>query len=171
MKQNFIRHKINEQITVPELRVIDEHGKNLGVLKRDQALALAQERGLDLVEITTSVTPPVARIINFDKFRYEEEKKEKKQRLAQKNRELKTVQITPRIAANDLKLKMNQVEKFLNQGHEVKIQLFLRGREKSNKERAYQKLNEFLAAIKIPYHLTASIRPGGRGFTVQILKK
>jgi len=132
---------------------------------------LAQEKGLDLIEIAPNAKPPVARIISFDKFRYQKEKENKKQRQAQKGKELKHVRITPRAAANDLEIKIKQTEEFLNQGHKVEINLFLRGRERTNKNWNLQKLNEFLTRIKIPHDIIMTPRMGVKGFIVQITKK
>lgn len=153
------------------MRVIDAEGKNLGILKREEALEMAKEKGLDLIEISPTAKPPVARIISYDKFRYQEEKKERKQRLTQKSKELKRVRITPRAAQNDLQIKAHLVEKFLNDGHKVEIDVFMRGREKSNKEWALQKLNDFLQMIKVPYQKTMEVKQGGRGYLTQIIKK
>lgn len=166
-----IQHRINNQITAPELRVIDTDGNNLGVLKREEALRIAQEKGVDLIEIAPTAKPPVARIISFDKFRYQEEKKEKKQRLTQKSKDLKQIRITPRAAQNDLRVKADLVDKFLEEGHKVEINLFLRGREKANKEWGLQKLNDFLKMIKIPHQVTMEAKQSGRGYAVQIVKK
>ncbi len=168
---SLIENRINNQIIAPELRVIDEKGENLGIVKREQALFLAREKSLDLIEVSSSANPPVARIMSFDKFRYQKEKEEKKQRQAQKNKELKQVRITPRAALNDLRIKALKAEEFLKEGHKVEINLFLRGREKGNKEWALQKLNEFLSLIKEPYQKTMDPKQGGRGFNVQITKK
>ncbi len=168
-----IRNKINEQITAPELRVIDDASQNLGVIKTTEALSLAQAKGLDLIVVTEAANPPVARIMSFDKFRYEEEKKEKKQRLIQKQKtkDLKTVQISPREAEHDLLMKRQRAEKFLNEGHEVKFVLSLRGREKGKKGWAAERFAEFLKTIEVPHLITLPIREGGRGFIAQVIKK
>lgn len=168
-----IRNKINEQIAAPELRVIDDEGKNLGVIKTIEALQIAKDRGFDLIMVTEAANPPVARIMSFDKFRYEEEKKEKKQRLIQKQKtkDLKTVQISPREAVHDLAMKRQRAEKFLNEGHEVKFVLSLRGREKGKKGWAAERFAEFLKTVTVPHQITLPIREGGRGFIAQIIKK
>ncbi|MDO8557093.1 MAG: translation initiation factor IF-3 [Candidatus Jorgensenbacteria bacterium] len=168
----LIYTKINNQITAPELRVIDEHGANLGILPRDKALTLAREQGLDLVEIAATANPPVAKIISFDKFRYQKEKEEKKLYVAQKKiGELKQIRISPRAAKNDLEIKIKKIGEFLSEGHKIEISIFLRGREKANRDWALQKLNNFLTMIKVPHVVTLSPRPGGRGFVSQIAKK
>lgn len=141
------------------------------MIKAEKALQLAQEKGLDLVEIAPMAKPPVARIINFDKFRYQEDRKEKKQRQAQKIKELKRIRISPRAAQNDLQTKVNKIDKFLNDGHKVEVNLFLRGRENKNKEWGLQKLKEFLEMIQTPHQVTMEPRRGHRGFITQIAKK
>jgi translation initiation factor IF-3 len=126
---------------------------------------------LDLIEIAPTAKPPVARIMSFDKFRYQKEKEEKKQKHGQKTKELKHVRISPRAALNDLLIKARQAEKFLTLGYRVEINLFLRGREKGNKTWSLQKLREFLDLIKIPHEVTLPPKAGGRGFVTQIAKK
>lgn len=152
------------------MRVIGSDGENIGIMKTETALHLAQEKGLDLVEIAASAVPPVVRIIDFDKFRYQKEKEMKKQRLAQKVKELKQVRVTPRAGLNDLKIKAKKAGSFLEEGHKVEINLFLRGREKGNKEWGLNKLREFLLLITVPHQVTMEPRWGGRGFSMQIAK-
>lgn len=141
------------------------------MLRREDALALAKEKGLDLIEIAPTANPPVARIISYDKFRYQKEKEEKKQRHAQKAKEIKQVRITPRAADNDLQIKARHAEAFLEAGHNVEINLFMRGREKGNKEWGLQKLREFLGMIRTPHKITFEPRFAGKGFIAQIAKK
>lgn len=165
------QYKTNNQIAAPELRVIDDAGAHLGVMSREAALNLAKEKNLDLIEIAPMVKPPVAQIISFDKFRYQKEKEFKKQQLAQKKTaDLKQVRISPRASRHDLETKAALVEKFLQAGHKVEINLFLRGREKYNKDWGLFKLQEFLKIIKIPYKITLEPKFVGRGFVVQIIK-
>lgn len=148
--------------------MIDEHSENLGVLSLGDALALAKQKGLDLIEIAPAAKPPVARIVSYDKFRYQKEKEQRKQAQGQKANEMKHVRITPRAAANDLQVKAKRADKFLEEGHKVEVGIFLRGREKGNKEWALGKLEEFLKLIAVPYQRLAAPRPGGRGFVIQI---
>lgn len=164
-----IRHRINNQITAPELRVIDESGKNLGVLSREEALKLVRP-GLDLIEITANANPPVARIMSYDKFRYMEAKAEKKERQGQKTGGTKQVQVSARAAEHDLMVKAKQAEKFLNEGHQVEIQMRLRGREKGMKAWAEEKLREFLKMIPVEYKMLYPIKFGGRGLGTYIAK-
>ena len=174
-KQNFYQPRIqprtNERIDSPEVRVLDEKGENLGVMDRDKALALARERGLDLIEISSSAKPPVAKITSFDKFRYEEEKRRKQQQIKQKAVEAKQVQISVRSAQNDLELKAKKADEFLKEGRSVTIMMVLRGREKANKDWAKLKLSEFLKIITVEHQSLGEPRFGGRGLTIQITKR
>jgi translation initiation factor IF-3 len=168
----ILKPRINNQITAPELRIINEKGENLGVMSREKALALARpEEGMDLIEIASSAKPPVARIMSYDKFRYEEEKRIKKERLAQKGGGVKQVQISARAAQNDLLIKLRQLEKFMNEGYQVDINVRLRGREKGNKDWARQKLEDFMKMIPVEYKRLSEPRFGGYGLSIQIGKK
>ena len=168
--------RINEQITSQEVRVIDEtieegQDKNLGVMKTIDAINLAREKNLDLVEISADSEIPVAKIVSYDKFRYQQMKKDKLQQKAKgKSNELRRIRITPRAASNDLEVKLKKVLAFLEKGDKVEIQLFLKGREKANKDFAKGKLQDFLNSIDVPYKVTGPIKYAGRGFVVQILK-
>jgi translation initiation factor IF-3 len=169
-----LKPRINNQITAPELRVINEKGENLGVMSRAKALDLARpETGLDLIEIAPTAKPPVARVMSYDKFRYEEAKREKKERLAQKGGGLKQVQISARAAQHDLMVKMKQLEEFLAEGHQVEVNMRLRGREKGMKDWARQKMEDFLKAIppEVEYKRISEIRFGGYGLSISIAKK
>lgn len=171
---SILKPRINSQIIAPELRVLNENGENLGVLSREKALALARPaEGMDLIEISPNAKPPVARIMSYDKFRYEEEKRLKKERLAQKGSGMKRVQISARAAQNDLAIKLRQLEKFLTEGYQVEIHVRLRGREKRNKEWAEQKLEDFLKMIppETEYKRISPKRFGGYGLSMQIAKK
>lgn len=152
--------------------MVGEKGENLGVLPREEALKLARpDEGLDLIEIVPRANPPIARIMSFDKYRYERGKAEKKERLAQRTASLKQVQISARAAENDLRIKLRKLEEFLAEGHQVEIHMRLRGREKGNKDWARHKLGEFMKMIATEYKIITPPRFGGRGMTVQIIKK
>lgn len=167
-----IKPRINGQITAAELRVIGEKGENLGVMARADALALTRpEDGVDLIEIASAAKPPVVRLMNYDKFRYEEEKRIKKERLAQKGIAMKVVQITAKAAHNDLMVKVRQVEKFFGEGHPVEVTMRLRGREKRNKDWAMEKLKEFLTLLPMEYKRLTEPRFLGNGPAIQIAKK
>lgn len=164
--------KINEKITALELRVIDETGENIGVLALAAALSLAKEKGLDLIEISPTAQPPVAKIISYDKYRYQEEKKMKKQRAHEKVQELKQIRISGRAAEHDLEIKAKKANEFLKEGNMVEIQLSMRGREKANKDFGRLKLLEFVKTMIDPDHkVIADAKYGGRGFNMKIVKK
>ena len=165
-------NKINHQISAPELRVIDEAGEYIGVLSLSDAMKLATEKGLDLIEVAPLAKPPVAKIISFDKYRYQEEKKFKKQRASEKTQELKQVRISGRAASHDLEIKAKKANEFLKDGHMVEIHLAMRGREKANKDWAKEKLLEFVKTMIDPDHrVIADAKFGGRGFSMKIVKK
>ena len=126
---------------------------------------------MDLIEIAPTVSPPVAKIMSFDKFRYLKDKELKKQRVSRKSSVLQQIQISARAAKNDLEIKSKKLEEFLNEGHKVEIALRLKGREKYNKDWAFRKLDEFLKMITVEYKVTSEPRFGGRGLNMQIIKK
>jgi translation initiation factor IF-3 len=140
-------------------------------MPHEAALKLAEEKGLDLIEIAPTAQPPVAKIISFDKFRYRKEKELKKQKSTQKIGELKEIRISVREAKNDLQIKTRKIEEFLGKNHRVVIAVTLRGREKMFKDFARQKLEEFLEMITVEYKIVAEPKFGGKGLIVQIIKK
>lgn len=166
------RYTINTQITAKELRVVDDEGKNLGVLNREEALQKAQEQELDLILINALTSPPIAKITSFDKWRYQQEKEEKKQH-AHKGGELKQIRITVRAAENDLRRQAQKTDEFLKEGHKVEIMMALRGREKSPTMQGWvrEKLQGFLSMVSEEYKITSDAKPGGRGMLMQIVKK
>lgn len=163
--------RINHQIQAKELRVVDETGANLGVMPFSDALKISVEKGLDLIEISPMANPPVAKIMSFDKYRYQEEKKWKKLRSQQKNQEMKQVQISFKEAVHDLGVKAARVDKFMGEGHKVEILLNLRGREKAHQDLAKQKLRDFIKTINPEHKILADIKWTGRGFNALVAKK
>lgn len=162
--------RLNNQITAPELMIIDNEGKSLGVMTKEAALKLAQDQRLDLIEIAPTAKPPVARIMSFDKYRYLQEKKLKKQRAQQKTQEMKQVQISVREANHDLQIKAERVNKFLSEGHAVEILLTLRGREKAHRDFAREKLADFMKRINPEHKVAMPPRSGMRGIITQVVK-
>ncbi|MCL5733888.1 MAG: translation initiation factor IF-3, partial [Patescibacteria group bacterium] len=124
----------------------------------------------DLIEIAPKANPPVAKLIAFDKYRYQKEKELKKQRLAQKSAEMKQIWIGPKTAQNDLMVKARQIEKFMEEGSAVEIRMRLRGREKGNKEWARQKLAEFLKMITLQYKVLNEEKKKSQDLQIQIRK-
>jgi translation initiation factor IF-3 len=147
--------------------VIDEEGQQLGVLNTAEALSLAQEKGLDLVEVSPLAEPPVCRIIDYGKFQYQQNRRQHKA----KKVETKGIRLSFKIGQHDLDIRKKQTEKFLSQGHSVKIELRLRGREKAFREKARAIITQFLANLAINHQLDKPIQQQGGSFSVTINKK
>ena len=135
-------------IEAKEIRVIDDEKKQLGVLSPSQALAIAREKNLDLVEIAPQAVPPVCRIMDYGKFLYELHKKEHESKKHQKQIQIKEIKFRPKISIHDYDFKMKHVRRFLGEGNKVKITVMLRGREKQKPELGYQVLDRVLGDVK-----------------------
>lgn len=169
-KQPDRRPRLNNQIRESQIQVIDLDGKRLGEMTVYEALKIANERGLDLVEVGPSAKPPIAKIMDYGKYLYQKERKERESKSHKANiQELKTVKIGFKTDKHDLKIKAVQVEKFLGKGHRVRIELSLRGREKAMAGLGRQKLEEFTKSIIAPYTTDEAIRsfPGGFGILIR----
>lgn len=134
---------INEQIRDKEVRVIGEDGEQLGVMSPKDAIKLAKEANVDLVKIVPTATPPVCKIVDYGKYRYELARKEKEAKKKQKVIEIKEVRLSPNIEENDLNTKMNAARKFLEKGNKVKVTLRFRGREMAHMEQSRHILTDF----------------------------
>jgi len=153
---------------VPEVRVIDETGKQLGVMPTGQALNLARERGLDLIEVSAKTIPPVCKIGDFGKFQYQ---KEKQSRGHKPHRvEVKGIQLGFNIAKHDMAVKAAQAQKFLEKGDRVRIVIVLKGRQKAFGHLAKEKLEEFKSTFPIPVNMDQPITKDPRGFYMVISK-
>jgi translation initiation factor IF-3 len=114
---------------VREVRLIDETGKQLGIYPTREALHVATERGLDLVEVSPEARPPVCRLMDYGKFMYEQSRREREARKAQKQIEIKEIQVRPKTAEHDVGFKMDRARKFLQEGHKIRVRIRFRGRE------------------------------------------
>ena len=141
-------HRINEMISAREVRVIDEERNALGVLPTVQAIQLARDRGLDLVEIAPTADPPVCKITDYGKFLYEQHKKDHEAKKHQKQIQIKEIKFRPKISVHDYDFKMKHVRRFLGEGNKVKITVMLRGREKQKPELGYQVLDRVLGDVR-----------------------
>ena len=139
-QNNQHRIRVNFQIKVPQVRVIQEDGTSIGVLPTKEALRLAQDQGLDLVEINPKSSPPVCKITNYGKYKYDEKKKQAEARKKQKTQELKELTFRPNTDLNDLNHKLNAAKEFIKDGHKVKFTVRFRGREISHPQVAQDKL-------------------------------
>jgi len=135
---------VNREIRIPEVRVIDAEGGNLGVLQTVEAIRLAQEAELDLVEVAPNAEPPVARIMDFGKFVYEQSKKEREARKAQKQIEIKEIQLRPKTNDHHTQFKVRNARGWLEEGNKVKVRIRFRGREITYPEVAMEQLQEIV---------------------------
>lgn len=152
-----ILFRSNAQIRVPEVSVIDENGDNIGVIATDKALAMAQEAGLDLVEVNPKGNPPVVKIMDFGQFRYEREKKAHKQKLQQKKVETKNIRLSVRISEHDFNFRLDQAEKFLAKDNKLKLEILMRGREKQYPQKAVEAITRFVEALKAKESLKVEV--------------
>jgi translation initiation factor IF-3 len=127
--------RINERIRVPEVRLINENGEQVGVVATDEARSYAQERDLDLVEVAPNSKPPVCRVLDYSKYKYEQEQKAKAARKHQTQVNVREIKFRPKIAQHDYETKTGHVQRFLKQNDKVKITIMFRGREQSHPER------------------------------------
>jgi translation initiation factor IF-3 len=133
--------RVDQQIRVPEVRVIDENGEQIGVLSTADALELARGKELNLVEVAPNAQPPVCKILDYGKFKYEEEKKERAARKNQHTSELKELRLRPRTDDHDLQVRARAARRFLEEGHKVRLVVRFRGRESSHPEVARAQIN------------------------------
>jgi translation initiation factor IF-3 len=144
--------RINERIRVAEVRLVDEDGSQIGVIKTDEALRMAQERDLDLVEVAPDSRPPVTRLLNYSKYKYELEQKAKAARKHQQQVNVREIKLRPKIADHDYGTKRGHVERFLRQQDKVKVTIMFRGREQAHPERGralLQRLYEDVAELAV----------------------
>ncbi|OGZ22236.1 MAG: translation initiation factor IF-3 [Candidatus Nealsonbacteria bacterium RIFCSPLOWO2_12_FULL_39_31] len=172
MKNLHKRTYINNQIRAKEVRVIDETGKQLGILPIFQAIQIAQKRNLDLIQVTEKVEPPVCKIIERGKYIYQQQKKEK-DALRHKGGELKGIRLTFGISEHDMDVRASQSEKFLKAGDSVRIEMRLFGREKAHQDFAREKIKKFIGLMekRLPIRTDRELKKEPRGFTMIITKK
>ena len=163
---SFVR--VNGKIRAREVRVLGTDNKQLGILPLNDALAMARQHGVDLVEISSAATPPVCRLVDFGKFRYEQAKKEKDSKKHQHASTVKEVQLSPRIDPHDLGIKVMHAVDFLCEDMKVKVALKFRGREMAHTEVGFQVINKFLAEIALYGHPDFKPKLIGRGIHAMV---
>lgn len=163
--------QINEQIRDREVRVVSADGTQMGIMSARDAYKLAQEAGLDLVKIAPNAKPPVVKIIDYGKFRYEQSRKEKEARKKQKTVELKEVRLSPNIEANDLNTKVNAARKFITKGDKVKISLRFRGREMAHVQNSKHILTDFAESLADIAVVEKAPKMEGRSMTMVLGQK
>lgn len=173
MRRKKLYWRVNEQIRVPKLRVIGKDGKQIGVIEREKALSLAKKEGLDLVEIAPYAKPPVVKIVDLGKFRYEEEKKLRKQRKKTKTSGLKEIRFSPFIGEADYNTRLERIKEFLEEKNKVKVVVKFKGRQMGSKQYGYKVLEKLLANLEdtvtidmepkfLGRHLIMTISPIGK---------
>ena len=163
--------EINEQIRDREVRVIGAEGEQLGIMSSKDAYMMAKEKDLDLIKIAPTATPPVVKIADFGKYRYEMMRKEKEAKRNQRVTELKEIRMTPNIDQNDLTTKLSAARKFLEKGNKVKVALRFRGREMSRMNQSKYILDEFAEQLKDIAVLDKPAKVEGRNMAIVISPK
>jgi len=144
--------RVNEEIDAPQVRLIGEDGEQLGIVPLAKALAVAEEAGLDLVEIAPMANPPVCKVMDYGKYRYQEQKKAHEARLKQKQIQVKEIKLRPGTDENDYQIKLRNLRRFLEEGDKAKVTLRFRGRELSHQElgmRQLERVREDLADVGV----------------------
>ena len=162
---------INEQIRDREVRLIGEEGEQLIVMSSREAQKLADEAGLDLVKIAPTAKPPVCKIVDYGKYRYEQARKEKEARKKQKTIEIKEIRLSPNIDTNDLNTKINAAKKFLTKGDKVKVTLRFRGREMAHMNASKHILDDFAEALTEIAVVEKPAKVEGRSMTMVLAEK
>ena len=162
---------INEQIRDREVRVIGADGTQLGIMSAREAFKLAQEAELDLVKIAPTAKPPVCKIIDYGKYRYEMARKEKEARKKQKTVEIKEVRLSPNIESNDLNTTINAARKFITKGDKVKVSLRFRGREMAHVQNSRHILDDFAEALSEIATVEKAPKMEGRSMTMVLAEK
>ncbi len=162
---------INEQIRDKEVRLIGEDGEQLGIMSARDAFLKAQEANLDLVKIAPTAKPPVCKIVDYGKYKYELARKEKEAKKKQKVTEVKEIRLSPNIDANDLQTKANAARKFLTKGDKVKISLRFRGREMAHVGSSKKILDDFMALLEDVAVLDKPTKMEGRSMTMFLTEK
>lgn len=157
--------RINHQIQAAEVRLVTEDGEQLGVMALSAALKLADEHGLDLVEVSPNAKPPVAKLIDFAKFRYQQKKAEQQQKKKAKKVEIKTIRLSVRISEHDLLTKAKQADGFLEEGNLVRVELRMRGREQAFANLAESQVKNFETRLVQPHRTEVPLKRMGHSLS------
>ena len=162
---------INEQIRDREIRLIGEDGEQLGIMSAREAMKIAQEAELDLVKIAPAAKPPVCKIIDYGKYKYEQARKEKEAKKKQKTVEVKEVRLSPNIDTNDLNTKINNAKKFISKGNKVKVTLRFRGREMAHVQQSKHILDDFAETLADVAVVEKPAKKEGRAMSMVLAEK
>ena len=170
-KNNSKGQRVNEMIRVREVRLIDDEGNQKGIVPTLEALKLAKEKDLDLVEVSPNANPPVCKILDYGKYRFEQEKKLRESKKNQKVLKLKEIRMQPKIGPGDLDTKAKHVQEFLDEGDKVKVTIRFRGRELAHTELGYDVLNEVLKRLTSAYVMEKQPAMDGKTMSMTISAK
>lgn len=162
---------VNWQIRAPEVRVVGHDGKQIGILPLKEAMKLAEEQGLDLVEVAPQATPPVCRIMNYGKYKYQQSKKIQEAKKHQTVIQVKEVKIRPRTEEHDLQFKLRHAKRFLSEGNKVKVSMLFRGREIAHPEMGRELLDRIVAELKDLMVIEQAPRLEGRSMVMLLAPK
>jgi len=162
---------INEQIRDKEVRLVGENGEQLGIMSSKEAQKMADEAGLDLVKIAPTAKPPVCKIVDYGKYRYEQIRREKEAKKKQKTIDIKEIRLSPNIDTNDLNTKMNAARKFISKGDKVKVTLRFRGREMAHMNNSKHILDDFAESLSEIAVIEKAPKVEGRSMTMVLAEK
>lgn len=163
--------RINQEIRAEQLRIIGPSGEQLGVMSLSEALKIAEEAGVDLIEISPNADPPVAKVVDWGKYQYQKMKEQQKSRKHAKTVELKQMRMGLKIGANDLEIKLRKIREFLQVGHKVKIFILFRGREMAHQELGYEMIDRIVAKLEECAILEQKPQMAGRNLSIVVRSK
>ena len=166
-----VMHQLNEEINDREIRLIGEDGEQMGIMSADEALNIADERGLDLVKISPQAVPPVCKLMNYGKFRFEQSKREKEAKKNQHVVEIKEIRMSPGIDVGDFNTKLKNAQKFLTDGNRVKVSVRFRGREMAHTEIGKTLLEKFAEQCAEVSTMEKSAKMEGRNMSIFLAPK
>lgn len=171
-KNSYVKVRINRNIRAKELRVIGAEGENLGVISRDEAVAKAEEVGLDLIEISPNATPPVAKITDYGKYQYDLKRKARDVKRKSHVTEVKNIQVKIGTGEHDLSIKAKKASEWLKEGHRVKFDLYLRGRAKYlEKDFLKERMDRMMNLISVDFKVADGPKQSPKGLTMILEKK
>ena len=165
------KQRINQQIRVPEVRVIGPEGEQIGVLKTSEAIRQSMELGYDLVEVAPNAEPPVCRIMDYGKFKYEQSKKEHRIRQHQKSTHVKEIKFRPGTDRHDIETKIRQIKGFLEEGNKTKVTIMFRGREMANQDKGWAAIEKVIEELKAHGTVETAPRMEGRNLSMVVAPK
>jgi len=163
--------RINQEIRAEQLRVIGASGEQLGIMSLSEALKIAEEAGVDLIEISPSANPPVVKVVDWGKYQYQKMKEQQKNRKNTKTIELKQMRMGLKIGTNDLEIKLRKIREFLADGHKVKITVIFRGREMAHQELGYEMIDKIINKLEEVSILEQRPIMAGRNLSITVRSK